>query len=230
MFRKEVPPFATFKGFAVKCFRQGRTNLAERHLTRTQVLFVPTRGVVGIFLPNALEVVDEHLLNAAWRAQGCPEVTLPDAHHIALFGRLLTLESVPFAGYNDVWMQGDTVHAAFKRGEDRALLQAHLNVYARKTLLAAAEAAIQRFSPYLKHQPHHIEIAPLRPRILGHCTRSGIIRLNEQLSQWPTSVMEETLAHELVHLEYFNHSPAFWRRLSELLPDWLPRSLVHYLA
>jgi hypothetical protein len=230
MFKREVSPITTFKGFAVKSFRQGRTNLAERHLTRTHVLFIPTRGVVGVFLSDALTIVDELLLTAAWRAQGCPEVTLPDARHIALFGRLLALQAEPFAGYNDFWMQEDTIHVAFKRGEDQAMLQAHLNTFARKTLLELAESALQRYLPYLKRQPQRIEISPLRPRILGHCTREGIIRLNESLCQWPASVMEETLAHELVHLEHFNHSPAFWRRLSELLPDWLPRSLAHYLA
>lgn len=229
MFRLEKSPLTSFNGFDVKCFRQGRTNLMERRITRTHILFAPIRGVVGIFLQDALAVVDDAMLMAAWRVQGSPKVTRPTARQVPLFGRLLTLQTVPFAGYDDLWLENDTLYAAFKRGEAWEKLEARLRLFSRQHLLAAAEASLRRFAPQLTRMPLRIEIAPLRPRILGQCTRDGVIRLNEELCHWPETVMEETLAHELVHLEHFNHSPAFWKRLTELLPDWLPRSLAHYL-
>lgn len=226
----EKSPIPSFKGFSVKVFRQGRTNLSERRLSRTQVVFVPTRGVVGVFLHAAHGTVEESLLMAAWQAQNCPQVTLPDEKHIALFGRLVSIHCVPFAGYEDVWMQEGELQVAFKRAIDPVKRRAHVEAFARKALLDAAYASLETFKPRLKRMPQRIDICPLRPRILGQCTRDGVIRLNESLCHLPESVMEETLAHELVHLEHFNHSTAFWLRLTELLPDWLPRTLAHYLS
>jgi predicted metal-dependent hydrolase len=129
-----------------------------------------------------------------------------------------------------MWFQEGVLTVAFKRREEPETLQAKVATFSRKALQTAAEQALEAFRPRLERLPKRIEICPLRPRILGQCTREGVIRLNESLATLPTSVMEETLAHELVHLELFNHSSAFWRRLSELLPDWLPRTLAHYLS
>jgi len=36
----------------------------------------------------------------------------------------------------------------------------------------------------------------------------------------PPAVLEYVVVHELVHLEYRNHSEAFWNRLEELLPSY----------
>lgn len=229
MFLFEASPIATFQGFKVKCFRQGRTNLAERRLTRTHVIFAPTRGVVGVFLHHATAVVEEALLEAAWRAQGCPRVTHPDANHLALWGCLVPVQRIPFAGCEDIWMQDGTLQMTFRRAIDVARMDARIASFMQQQLRITAEAMLKKFTPYLTKMPLRIDVCPLRPRILGQCTREGVIRLNATLYTWPKRVMEETLVHELVHLEHFNHSNVFWRRLTELLPDWLPRSLMHYL-
>jgi len=36
----------------------------------------------------------------------------------------------------------------------------------------------------------------------------------------PPNVLEYVVVHELVHLEEPKHSQAFWRRLSNLLPEY----------
>ena len=84
--------------------------------------------------------------------------------------------------------------------------------------------------PRLAAAPARIVVRRLGRRTLGQCRRNGEIRLSPALAAWWPEVVEETLAHELTHLTHFNHSPAFWRTLSALLPDWLPRALLHHLG
>ena len=49
------------------------------------------------------------------------------------------------------------------------------------------------------------------------------IRLSWRLIALSDEEIEYVAAHELAHLMEFNHSPAFWREVGEILPDWRER-------
>ena len=58
----------------------------------------------------------------------------------------------------------------------------------------------------------------------GSCTKATArIRLNACLLHVPVECVEYVAAHEAAHLIEANHSPAFYRVLSALLPDWQAR-------
>ncbi len=57
----------------------------------------------------------------------------------------------------------------------------------------------------------------------GYCTRTGRLSFSWQLIALPERLREYVVFHELTHLEEFNHSPAFKRRLARLCPDYLQR-------
>jgi hypothetical protein len=231
MFHPEATSIAHFRGFELKAFRQTRCNLVERTLQTPVVVFAPFLGRVGVFLPRGAWAVEEALLDAAWHAQGEPHVRMTTPDEVLLFGEIISIQHLPFAGYDDLWLEADgkTLMVAHRRAIDVDRFQSKLHSFQRAYLLERANVLLEKFLPRLKRTPQAVVIHPLRPRILGQCTREGEIRLNLSLLQWPERILEETLAHELVHLEVFNHSPMFWRTLTALLPDWLPRSLVHYL-
>lgn len=54
----------------------------------------------------------------------------------------------------------------------------------------------------------------------GSCGRDGVVRVHWHLIQAPKAAMEYVVAHELAHLLIRNHSPAFWQKLAETMPDW----------
>ncbi len=230
MFRAEPTTLKTFQGFQVEAFRQGRSNQQERVLQRPVVVFAPLLHKVGIFLPNGPWAVEEQLLLAAWHAKGSPRPYVSTGPECILFGQPYPIEVVPFTGCDDLWFENQTVYISQRRMPKRNRIEELLTQFKRRQLLEAAERILQTYQPRLLRMPQRIVIAPLRPRILGQCTREGEIRLNLSLLQWPREILEETLAHELAHLVEFNHSVRFWRYLTTLLPDWLQRSLVHYLT
>jgi len=57
----------------------------------------------------------------------------------------------------------------------------------------------------------------------GYCTRSGRVSFSWQLIALPERLREYVIYHELMHLEEFNHSPAFKRKLAKLCPDFRQR-------
>ena len=54
----------------------------------------------------------------------------------------------------------------------------------------------------------------------GSCNAHGVIRLNWRLIQIPLPLVDYVVAHELSHLVEMNHSPAFWRTVESIYPDY----------
>ena len=52
----------------------------------------------------------------------------------------------------------------------------------------------------------------------GSCSTSGTISFTWKLAQYPVSLIEYVIWHELTHLEEMNHSARFWRKLEAHLP------------
>lgn len=67
-----------------------------------------------------------------------------------------------------------------------------------------------------------VAIKDLR-RNWGSCSRLGNLNFNYRLIHLPIRLAEYVVAHELCHLEVFNHSSRFWSLLGSLVPDWRDR-------
>jgi predicted metal-dependent hydrolase len=57
----------------------------------------------------------------------------------------------------------------------------------------------------------------------GYCTRTGRLSFSWQLIALPERLREYVVLHELTHLEEFNHSPAFKKKLARICPDYRQR-------
>ncbi len=53
----------------------------------------------------------------------------------------------------------------------------------------------------------------------GSCSQHKDIILNTYLMQVPWDLIDYVILHELVHTEHLNHSPGFWARFEQVLPD-----------
>ncbi|MGN0154692.1 MAG: M48 family metallopeptidase [Lachnospiraceae bacterium] len=57
----------------------------------------------------------------------------------------------------------------------------------------------------------------------GSCSSRGTISYNWHLILMPDRILDYVVVHELCHLLEMNHSPAFWKKVSDVLPDYQSR-------
>lgn len=57
----------------------------------------------------------------------------------------------------------------------------------------------------------------------GSCSSKGELRFNWRIVMAPMPLIDYVVAHEVCHLEVRDHSPAFWKLLGTILPDYESR-------
>lgn len=59
--------------------------------------------------------------------------------------------------------------------------------------------------------------------IWGSCSTKGNLNFNLKLIMMPQDIIDYVVVHEICHLIYFNHSKEFWKRVEEIIPDYVER-------
>lgn len=57
----------------------------------------------------------------------------------------------------------------------------------------------------------------------GNCSVKGYLTLNPMLVKAPQECIDYVILHELCHFAEHNHSPKFYRLLTQVMPDWKKR-------
>ena len=135
-------------------------------------------------------------------------------------------------------MTSDERIAAFVR-ENRAWIEQHLAAWQRRAaaaaqlpplghdeLLALAQRAreviparVQYYAARLGVTYGRITIRNQRTR-WGSCSRTGNLNFNCLLMMAPPGVVDSVVVHELCHRKEMNHSPAFYRWVLSVFPEY----------
>ncbi len=96
-----------------------------------------------------------------------------------------------------------------------ARVAAWLKAMARSRLSAACD----RHSSTLGRKYTALALRDTRSR-WGSCSTDGRLMFSWRLVMAPPEVLDYVAAHEVAHLAEMNHSPAFWRVVARLSPDY----------
>lgn len=106
-------------------------------------------------------------------------------------------------------LEHESVQAAARRAAEKALKREAAELLPKR---------LRYFADKYKFEFKSVKIKRLTSR-WGSCTSHKEITLNYFLMQLPWALIDHVLLHELVHTEYMNHSPDFWRRFEAVLPE-----------
>jgi predicted metal-dependent hydrolase len=101
----------------------------------------------------------------------------------------------------------------------RAQMDRWYREHAKALLVDGVARAIRRAHWLNLAKPPVITVRKMWKR-WGSTAPSGRVYFNVDLVKAPLGCIEYVVVHELVHLRFPNHGPAFWRLLGRCLPDW----------
>lgn len=105
-----------------------------------------------------------------------------------------------------------------------ALISKRLKVYATAMKLQYDDVQITNRS--LEPKFHYSRLAHSnleinnQTTVWGSCTRKKQLRFDWKLVMLPMEVIDYILVHELTHLKKMNHSPAFWKQIEKIMPNY----------
>ena len=105
------------------------------------------------------------------------------------------------------------------RAAVRRLMEAWYRVHALKVITERAERLLKATTWLDVSELPPITIKALTHR-WGSTTKAGRITFNADAVKLPPVCLDYVIAHELVHVRIPNHSPAYWRMLGRVMPDW----------
>lgn len=136
-----------------------------------------------------------------------------------------TGESIMYMGNSYAFVQDDVDEVMISGNEilvpqDFSLddMSAWLKEEAKRII---SERAL-RYASIIGVVPGEIKLSEAKTR-WGSCSAKNNLNFAWRLVMCPLSVIDYVVVHELSHITYKNHSPAFWARVKTLLPDYEDR-------
>ena len=104
------------------------------------------------------------------------------------------------------------------KGSDEEIKASLIRLYRQ----LAAEIIRYRITIYQQLMnlfPDKIRISSANRR-WGSCSAKKVVSFNWKLIQCPLECVDYVIVHELAHLAELNHSPAFWKIVADVIPDY----------
>lgn len=149
-----------------------------------------------------------------------PPLRFVDGEQIEFLGKKLNL-SISIAASRAAVTQQDERLIVTVPAQSATKMSAQLQRWYRQQ---AQQFFSVRLGVWSKKIPWVVEVPPLRIRRMrarwGSCSSDGRICLNSELIRLDPCFLDYVIAHELCHLQEFNHSKRFYILMDTVMPDW----------
>lgn len=118
------------------------------------------------------------------------------------------------------WIDKKLPEAKKKAERNRAISEKEdeLKNAAQKTI----PPLVERYSRIMGLKAASVKITSAEKRF-GSCSGKNGLCFSWRLMAYPTAAVEYVVVHELAHIKYHNHSPAFYALIKKYMPDYKER-------
>ncbi len=111
-----------------------------------------------------------------------------------------------------------------KINKEQAQYKEAIRTLSSRIIAADQKASIERRVLELNHLYFKVPIRKVNLKYTssrwGSCSSKGNINLSTRLLFVPEDVLDYVIIHELAHRKEMNHSPKFWKWVSDAMPDY----------
>lgn len=104
----------------------------------------------------------------------------------------------------------------------RMVVRSALTEWYREHAVTQLGERVEMYTNKLGLKPGQLLIRQPRKR-WASCDKDGNLRFHWRLIMAPMLLVDYVVAHELCHLRHLDHSPAYWRMLRAVMPDFEAR-------
>lgn len=122
---------------------------------------------------------------------------------------------------NIKWIEKQLIKQSSPRIKDKQMTDDEIKAL-RKSARAVLTSKMEYFSGIMGLKYGRITITSAKTRF-GSCNSDGNISFSYLLMLYPEEAIDYVVVHELAHLKEMNHSPAFYKIIAEVLPDYKSR-------
>lgn len=139
---------------------------------------------------------------------------------------LIADETIPFRGQDVTIIHRANSAAGVHLKEYQLIVggpgqgfETRLQNWLKKQARIALNNAVEKFTPVLGQRPKKIMVRDTTSR-WGSCSSRKTLSFSWRLIMAPPDILQYVVAHEMAHLAEMNHSPAFWKNVEKMVPDW----------
>jgi predicted metal-dependent hydrolase len=155
----------------------------------------------------------------SWESRKAVPIFWAEGARIPFRGEEFLLTLTPRSRGAVPQLHGEVLHVPVGVEAEAAQIEKAVTLWYRDEALRVFGECVAHFAPLLQVSPREIKLTSARTQ-WGNCTVQGVVRLNWQLVKMPLHLIDYVVVHELAHLVEMNHSPAFWRVVESVCPDY----------
>ena len=188
----------------------------DRGLTVSMPLRASEKWLSSVLQEKAHWVVEKL---DGWQASRLPELRWQDGEQIDYLGELLELRVMASLFATPAQRRRRELWVFVAGNNDNAQIQQAVSHWYRCEAEQLFAQRVAHYAPLLNAVPRTVQLSQAQTQ-WGSCTAHGAVRLNVQLIKLPPRLIDYVVVHELAHLRELNHSPAFWRVVESVCPDY----------
>ena len=220
--RNDKIEYVECPGFIAEIIRTNRKKSADLRVEAGEVsvvvpLQLPTERIEKLLKDKRRWILEKLTLQRA--ALPATDKAYVSGEAFSYLGKNYRLKVVRGA-FQPVKLSQGRLVATLPEGSDKPhMVRNALVRWYRKQAEKRLQEKAQRYSELLQVNPKSVGIQTFKAR-WGSCSSEGDIRLNWKIILAPHSICDYVVAHELCHLIQHDHSPAFWKAVSRVMPEY----------